>query len=288
MTGIPLVFVTLADTYDRPIPTPVENLRPARETCEQCHRPEKFTGDIIRVHTTYLPDEKNTKKVDTRALRVGGGEFAVARDIHWHIGAKVWYLPLDKSRQEIGWVGVEDGNGQLIEYADPKHAAELTPQRIQDEKRLMDCMDCHNRATHIFRSPEELIDTALTQGKIDSSLPFIKKLGLDALDPPNSSLSEAIAKVEAIKSYYQASYAQLYPEKRAAIEKAITELKEVARLTTFPDMKVSWQTYRDNISHQESPGCFRCHGKLVETTGQQTGKAIDADCKSCHYSLVLP
>lgn len=217
VTGIPLVFVTLADTYDRPIPTPVENLRPARETCEQCHRPEKFTGDIIRVHTTYLPDEKNTKKVDTRALRVGGGEFAVARDIHWHIGAKVWYLPLDKSRQEIGWVGVEDGNGQLIEYVDPKRTAELTPQRIQDEKRLMDCMDCHNRATHIFRSPEELIDTALTQGKLDSSLPFIKKLGLDALDPPNSSLPEAIAKVEAIKPYYQASYPQLYQEKKRSL-----------------------------------------------------------------------
>ena len=263
VSGIPLVFITLFGTYDRPIQTPVENLRPARETCEQCHRPERFAGDLVRVHTSYLTDEENTKQVDTRVLRVGGGEFEVARDIHWHIAAKLWYLSLDKKRQEIGWVGVEERNGELTQYIDPQKTAEITPQRIEEEKRLMDCMDCHNRATHIFRSPEELIDTALVQGKIDSSLPFIKREGLNALDPPNPSLEQAIAKVEAIKEFYRTSYSQIYKEKEPAIDKAINELKEIARLTTFPDMKISWETYIDNIAHQESPGCLRCHGKLV-------------------------
>ncbi len=283
LSGIPQIIAVVSGTYERPIPTPVKNLRPARETCQQCHRPERFAGDLVRVHTTYATDEQNTEKVDTRVLRVGGGEVEVARDIHWHIAAKVWYLALDEKRQEIGWVGVEDSNGELIEYTDPDKMVELSPQRIEDEKRLMDCIDCHNRATHIFRSPEELIDMALTQGTIDSSLPFIKWVGLNALDPPNPSLEQAITKVEVIKEFYQTSYPQIYAEKEGTIDKAIEELREIARLTTFPYMKVTWKTYDDNIAHQESPGCFRCHGELVATTGAQKGEVIDAGCDSCHY-----
>ena len=283
LSGIPQFTAVLFSTYERPIPTPVENLRPARETCEQCHRPERFAGDLVRVHTTYATDEANTEQVDTRVLRVGGGEAEVARDIHWHIAAKVWYLAIDEKRQEIGWVGVEDSNGKLSEYVDLDRAAEISSERIENEKRLMDCMDCHNRATHIFRSPEELIDMALAQGKIDSSLPFIKREGLNALDPPNPTLAQAITKVETIKEFYRISYPQIYEEKEQAIDKTLRGLKEIARLTTFPDMKVSWKTYPDNIAHQEFPGCLRCHGKLVATTGDQKGKAIDATCESCHY-----
>jgi len=283
LSGIPLIITTITGTYDRPIPTPVKNLRPARETCEQCHRPERFAGDLVRVHTSYSTDEMNTEKVDTRVLRVGGGEAEVARDIHWHIVAKVWYLATDDKRQEIGWVGVEKSSGELTEYLDPQRAADITPERIKNEKRLMDCMDCHNRATHIFRSPNELIDMALAQGKIDKSLPFIKWLGLNALDPPNPSLAQAITKIEAIKEFYRTAYPQIYEEKEQAIDEAIKELKEITRLTTFPDMNVDWKTYIDNIAHQESPGCFRCHGKLVATTGDQNGKVINAGCNLCHY-----
>lgn len=283
VSGVPLIVATISGTYHRPIQTPVENLRPARETCEQCHRPEKFSGDLVRVHTSYQPDEKNTEKVDTRVLRVGGGEFEIARGIHWHIAAKVWYLPLDRERQNIGWVGVEGLNGETTEYIDPKKEAEITQQRIEDEKRLMDCMDCHNRATHIFRSPEELIDTAITQGKIDTSLPFIKREGLKALDPPNSSLSQAVDKVEAVNQFYLDNYPRIYSDNKEVIDKAVEELKEIARLTTFPDMKVTWETYVNNAGHQESPGCLRCHGKLVSTSGEQKGTTIDAGCNSCHY-----
>jgi len=283
LSGIPQIIAVTTGTYPRPIPTPVKNLRPARETCEQCHRPERFAGDLVRVHTTYLPDEQNTEKVDTRVLRVGGGELETARDTHWHIAAKVWYIALDKERQEIEWVGVEGKNGNLTEYIDPDKTGEFSIDLIEGEKRLMDCLDCHNRATHIFRSPEELIDVALAQGKIDSSLPFIKREGLEALDPPNTSLEEAAAKIEAITEFYRTSYPQIYTEKRGAIDKAIVEFKEVARLTTFPDMKVTWKTYVDNSTHKDSPGCFRCHGKLVATSGELKDTTIDADCNLCHY-----
>ncbi len=287
LSGMPQIIAVLTASYERPISTPVKNLRPARETCEQCHRPERFAGDLVRVRTSYMADEANTEKVDTRVLRVGGGEAEVAQDIHWHIAARVWYLPLDEKRQEIGWVGVEDSNGELTEYVDPERAGEISPQRLENEKLLMDCIDCHNRATHIFRSPEELIDLALARGKIDSSLPFIKREGLQALDPPGPSLAQAFTKVEAIAEFYRGSYPQLYQEVEPAINKAIEELKEIARLTTFPAMKVNWQTYPDNIAHQESPGCLRCHGKLVGSTGEAKGEVVNAGCELCHY-FALP
>jgi hypothetical protein len=313
ISGLPLVIDTLAGTYERPIPTPVENLRPAPETCEQCHRPERFAGDVIRVHTTYDTDETNTQQSDIRAFRVGGGELELAKDIHWHVAARVWYLPLDKQRQDIVWISVEDSNGQLVEYIDPDKATEVNPQRLEAEKRLMDCMDCHNRATHIFRSPDELIDLALAQGKIDADLPFIKREGLEILTPPNPSLEEAIVRVEAIKEFYSTSYPQVYQEKEQAIDEAIAALKDIARLTTFPQMQVTWETYIDNLGHGklmstidkqmgkgadanceachyldnsghgQFPGCFRCHDKLLATTGEQKGNRIDADCEACHY-----
>jgi len=283
ISGIPQVWAVLTNSYERPITTPVKNLRPARETCEQCHRPERFAGDLVRTHTTYDPDQANTEHTDIRVMRVGGGETEVARDIHWHIAANVWYLPLDHERQQIAWVGVGDKNGGLTEYVDPKVAAEVTPERLAKEKRLMDCVDCHNRATHVFRSPEELIDQALAQGSIDKTIPYIKKEGMQALGAPSPSLDQAYARIDAVKNYYQSTYPQVYAEKGAVINRALDEFKKIARLTTFPQMRVDWNSYVDNLDHQDAPGCFRCHGKLVATDDDTHRAAIDADCQACHY-----
>ncbi len=283
LSGIPLIITTITGNYDRPIPTPVENLRPARDTCEQCHRPERFAGDLVRQHTTYSTDEMNSEKVDIRVMRVGGGEAETAQNIHWHIAAKVWYLSLDPERQDIVWVGVEKEDGMLDEYVEPGNDTEVSQQQIDDEKRLMDCMDCHNRATHIFYSPDELIDEAMVQGKIDSGLPFIKRESLAALDPPNDSLEEAFTKIEAIKDFYKNDYPRIYGEKKEVIDGTIRELKEIARLTTFPHMQLKWDTYIDNSGHIEFPGCFRCHGKLVAVSGPDEDETIDMECESCHY-----
>ncbi|MDO8568035.1 MAG: NapC/NirT family cytochrome c [Dehalococcoidales bacterium] len=283
VSGVPLILATLKGDYDRPIAAPVENLRPARETCEQCHRPEKFSGDKVIVHATYAADEQNTRKVDTRVLRVGGGESKVASGIHWHIAANVYYLPMDKARQNISWVGVEGKDGTLTQYVDTKQINDITPEKVKEAERLMDCVDCHNRATHIFQSPSELIDTAMEQGEIDSRLPFIKREGVKALDPVNPSLEQAIARVEAIRGFYQTNYPQSFKQSEGSIDEAIDKLKNIARLTTFPEMKVNWDTYPSNAGHQDSPGCFRCHGKLVAYDGAEKGKTIDATCESCHY-----
>jgi hypothetical protein len=283
ISGIPQVWAVLTNSYERPITTPVKNLRPARETCEQCHRPERFAGDLVRTHTTYAIDEKNTEHVDTRVLRVGGGEAQTAQNIHWHIAANVWYLAADTQRQDIVWVATENPDGTLTQYVDPTYKGDLDFSRIEKEKRLMDCVDCHNRATHIYRSPETLIDQALTQGTIDKTLPFIKRESLHALDPINLTLEQNEANVDAIKDYYRTTYPAVLAQKGQAIDQAIVELKTIAKQTTFTHMKITWDTYPDNSSHQNNEGCFRCHGKLVTESGAQPGQAIDASCNLCHY-----
>lgn len=283
LSGVPMIISTLTGNFEKPIPAPVKNLRPARDTCEQCHMPQRFTGDVVRVHTTFQADEANTASTDTRVLRVGGGAEGAAKDIHWHIAAKVYYLPMDEKRTEIGWVGVVQEDGTMIQFTDPAKVAEITPDRIEKEKRLMDCMDCHNRATHVFRSPEDLIDEALAQGRLDVSLPYVKRQGVQSLDPENSSLAEAYAKIDQLTDFYKDNYPSVYAEKQKSVDAAVGVLKEVARLTTFPTMNLNWNSYVNQLGHTESPGCFRCHGKLVATSGPTEGKPVDSGCESCHF-----
>ncbi len=283
ISGIPQVWAVMTNSYERPISTPVKNLRPARETCEQCHRPERFAGDLVVTDTTYDQDEANTGHTDTRIMRVGGGEVGVG--IHWHIAANVYYLPLDSQRQQIAWVGVQNKDGSMTEYIDPAVAGNVTPERIARDERLMDCVDCHNRATHIYRSPEAIIDDDMTQGLIDKTLPYIKREGSEALDPVNPGLDYAYARIDGIAAFYQTYYPDVYAEKGPAIQQALVQLKQAAVLTTFPWMHVTWDTYLDNIGHENSPGCLRCHGKLVPKNDLE-GAPIDASCDLCHYFQV--
>ncbi len=288
ISGIPLVFATITGRYDRPIPTPVTSLRPARETCEQCHRPDRFAGDLVVTKTTYKTDAANTMSTSTRVLRVGGGPAEVASGIHWHIGTTVWYLSLDSKRNEIAWVGVQQPDGSLVEYINPKLASQVTQSLIDQDKRQMDCIDCHNRATHIFQSPSDLADTYISLGRIDPSIPFIKKEIVSVLDPPNSSLAIADSRLDDLGSYYATNYPDIYKSKKSNLDQAIAAGKEIARLTTFPDMRVTWETYPSNAGHTQAPGCFRCHGLLVLKSGPQSGAPVSADCTLCHYQFNNP
>ena len=280
ISGTRQVIAVLLNSYHRPIPTPVEHLRPARETCEVCHWPQKFSGDVVRTRSRFAEDEANTPAVSTIILKVGGAGPGRSSGIHWHVAALVWYMPLDEKRQEIPWVGVEGNERELTQYFEPNQRIE--PQDIEKKKRLMDCVDCHNRATHIFRSPAALLDQALALGTIDPALPYIKREGLKALEPPSPSRAEAFNRVEALEGFYRASYPQVYDEKKEALARSLGELREMALLTTFPEMRVTWQTHPDNLGHSQWPGCFRCHGKLAEPA---SGKKISADCNLCHQFL---
>jgi nitrate/TMAO reductase-like tetraheme cytochrome c subunit len=168
LSGTRQLLAVTFHTYPRPIGAPVRNLRPATETCEQCHWPEKFHGDKIRRVAEYASDEKNTETITTLQVHVGGGNdrLGTAQGIHWHmnVGNQVEYIATDDKRDVIPWVRVTDRAGNVREYA----TAGVTPEQLaKGERRRMDCMDCHNRPSHLnaatpVRAVDEMIASAVT------------------------------------------------------------------------------------------------------------------------------
>lgn len=284
LTGAGQAYSLLSGNYSRPIPTPVRNLRPARETCEQCHWPEKFWGDRLRLITRYASDERNTPREIRMVLRVGGGSEAGGRGagIHWHMNLanEVRYIATDPHRQEIPWVQAKDREGRVTEYF--AKGVHLTPEEIaKAEQRRMDCIDCHSRPSHIFQPPDKAVNESLLAGRLDASLPFLRREAVKALAgsyPSPQTAREGIA--AALDGFYRAE--PLYAQKRKAVEAAIAEVQRLYDANVFPEMKADWRAHPNNIGHLRFRGCFRCHdGQHVS----QQGKAIRNDCTTCHFVL---
>ena len=168
ISGARQVLAVSFHTYARPIPSPVQNLRPARDTCEQCHWPEKFHGDKVRRIYEFAADEKNTESVTVMQVHVGGGSerLGIAQGIHWHMNVanEVEYIATDDKRQVIPWVRVKDRFGNVREFS----AEGVTPEQLaKGERRRMDCMDCHNRPSHpMAATPERAVDELIARGAI--------------------------------------------------------------------------------------------------------------------------
>jgi hypothetical protein len=195
LSGMRQLFAEAADTFPRPIATPVHNLRPAPQTCEQCHWPEKFYGGQLKVFTHYSSDEHNTVRQVRLIIKTGGGNPATgaATGIHWHmnVGNKIDYVAADEKRQVIPYVRVEDLQGRVTEYY--AQDSKLSKDEIaKSTRRRMDCVDCHNRPTHVFVAPDRAVDQSLAASRLDPSLPFIKQQAVAVLAAsyPNT---EAIA-----------------------------------------------------------------------------------------------
>ena len=194
LSGLRQIWVVATNTYPRPIPTPIRDLRPARETCEECHWRRKFTGYKENVRSYFLADEENTRH-DLRMLVKIGGEktaFMKGSGIHYHmlIARQIEYIAVDERRQEIAWVRVTRADGSVSEYRNEDY--ELDDAELADrEVRTMDCMDCHNRPAHQFPSPVESVNEALSEERISADLPYIKLEAVKALDNGYASPSEA-------------------------------------------------------------------------------------------------
>jgi hypothetical protein len=272
-----LVSVTLG-LYPRPIPTPVENLRPARETCEQCHWPTKFVGRRFKVKTGFADDEANTEKKTVLLLEVGGGDGPRAEGIHWHVGQGVQVrYRADPKRENVAEVELSLPDGTRKSWKGKAQLPANAPWRT------MDCVDCHNRPTHVYRQPEEEIDGLLAAGRIDRSLPFVRKEGLAALKAEYPSQAEARSGIGArLLAYYEKSHPQVLAAKRPAVEAAAAALGDAYAVNVWPQMKIAWGTYPTQLGHTVASGCFRCHdGDHVAEGGQ----AISQDCGLCHTLL---
>jgi len=283
LSGVYQVYATLMDKYPRPIPAPIRNLRPAQETCEQCHWPRKFYGASERMLRHYLSDKENSPWTIWMLIKTGGGDpsFGEVGGIHWHmnIAKKVEYIHTDEKRQAIPWVRITDQEGEATLYQsvhDP-----LTPEQIAAARpRRMDCIDCHNRPTHIYNSPVRSVDLALSTGRISRTIPYIKQQAVTALAKEYETADEAERSIaEALRSFCQSEYPSFAKANPELIEQAIQEVQYIYAHNFFPDMKVNWRTYNDNIGHKTYVGCYRCHdGNHVS----EDGKEITRECNSCH------
>jgi hypothetical protein len=286
LSGVGQVLAVTFRTYHRPVPTPVENLRPSRDTCEQCHWPERFTGDRMKVITKFSDDEPNTPLKTVLLMHIGGGNAGHGGIHSWHIDPRkeTSYIAADPQRQTIPWVQVKDADGRVTEYTtDDKKP---TPEQIAaGEKRMMDCIDCHNRPTHIFKLPDQAMDEALAQGRIDRTLPYIKKIGVEALRQTQGPKAAALQQLaQHVQAYYQQNHGDLLASKRPVIEAAIKEIQAMYSRNVFPEMNLTWGTHPDHIGHERFTGCFRCHDGAHQS---RDGRSITQDCNLCHTILAV-
>lgn len=276
ISGLYQVYATIFNKFQCPIKTPISNLRPAQETCEQCHWPKKFVGNLDRVYNHFLSDKSNTPYSVRLLLKVGGGDSShgPVGGIHWHmnVGKKVEYIAKDEQRQEISWVRITDEQHVVTEYQVPG----FKPDPEKDIIRRMDCVDCHNRPSHIFQNPSDSLDLAMALGKIDPTMPGIKQFALQVLSTNYTTQAEAMQKIAtAIYEKYPAD-----PRYKTAIE----VVQNIYRENIFPEMKTNWKIHPNNLGHKDWPGCFRCHdGQHKTADGKQTIKAND--CNACHVIL---
>ncbi len=283
ITGAYQLYAVAFNKVPKPITTPVHNMRPARDTCEQCHWPSKFYGNEFKTFSHYGYDEQNSLRSVRMLINVGGGDPASGpvTGIHWHmnIANEITYISSDDHRQVIPWVRIKDRQGNITEYVD-RNRPPSSEQLAKAESRRMDCIDCHNRPAHTFLPPDVAVDQSFAAGRLDASLPYFKREAIAVLSRPYNSTDEALASISAgLDQFYRTNYADLYSSKNDSIKSVTKEIQRIFQTYFFPERKTDWQTHPNNIGHLYSSGCFRCHdGEHVSNSG----KVIRNDCNICH------
>jgi nitrate/TMAO reductase-like tetraheme cytochrome c subunit len=273
----------LIPTYPQPIPSPVHNLRPARDTCENCHTPTRFYGDKLLVKSTYADDETNSLTQSVLVLHLGGRDsLSNLQGIHGvHLG-HIEYIDTDTTRTEIPWIERTNPDGSKTVYT----SSSLKGEMPKGERRLMDCVDCHNRAAHTMQTAEDALNRAMADRVINPDLPWVHKEGLELLKATYASGDEAQQKIPAaLDAFYKTQHADVYAAKSAEIKAAGEGLVNIYARNVFPEMKVTWGTHPNHIGHMSYPGCFRCHDGDHST--KDSKQSISNDCAACHNLLVV-
>ncbi len=283
ISGSYQVYSVLFNKYSRPIPTPVRELRPAEGTCEQCHSPEHFFSEIKYEANYYLYDEKNTKSSLSMLLKIGGGNSELGRTegIHWHMNVanKMEYIYTDSIRSEIPWVKITSRDGTEKIFRDTESdfdESNYNPENL----RVLDCIDCHNRPSHIYHPTDKSVNLSMSLGRIDETLPYIKSVAVEALENNYSTKEAGIDSIAlSINDFYTSNYPNVYLKKKNLIKNAIIELQKIYKRNYFPNMGVNWREFPNHLSHLYDKGCFRCHdGNHVSDSGEYIRK----ECNLCH------
>ena len=275
-----MISVTF-DLLERPIPTPVNQLRPARETCEKCHWPDKFYGNKLKSIVSYDLDEKSTVKYTTLNMKIDAERTSGKAGMHWHIAEEneVHYAYADEKRTKIVWAEIQLPDGSLKRYNNS-----LFNEAEVIDSRTMDCVDCHNRATHIYEDPSKAIDNRIRRGLLNRELPYFKREALAAIMPGYADQKSAMNGIaNHMHHFYQTNYPKLHIAKMTEIDAAITVLQDIYKRNIHHNMNIEWGTYPSHIGHiNETNGCFRCHNSSFK---DDENESIGYDCTLCHSIL---
>jgi nitrate/TMAO reductase-like tetraheme cytochrome c subunit len=272
------VFATAFKTYEFPITA--DALRPARETCERCHFPEKFSDDSLRQIKKFTPDLENSPYSLYLVLKTGGGSerLGLGKGIHWHIENQIYYLPTDQREQTIPFVRVVEDDGSATDYVDIE--SDIDPENInEDNLKEMDCITCHNRITHLILPPDDTVNQLLDRGLISRDIPEIREKAVEVYSQLYDTTEKGLRGIEGLSAYYQTYYPDFYAENDYLVQQAIEVLKDSYGQSVFPEQKSDWTSHPKNVGHKDSPGCFRCHdGKHLNVDEE----AIRLECNLCH------
>jgi nitrate/TMAO reductase-like tetraheme cytochrome c subunit len=279
LNGTRQLLHVVTNDYPRPI-MPEDKVPAASATCLKCHNPELNVGDKLVVKTSYDDDESNSVKHSLVLVHVGGNISGRRSGIHGaHLG-RIEYIATDSAKQTIPWTASVNNAGVATEYL-----ASDAKMPINGQKRVMDCIDCHNRPAHSFDTPEGAVNKTMASGRVSSSLPFVHKEGLALLKAQYASEEDAKAKIASgLADFYRAQYPDIWSQKRNEVDQAARALNEIYNQNVSPSMKLTWGTHSNNISHNDYPGCFRCHDGSHQT---KEGKTITNDCTTCHNLLAV-
>ncbi|MBL8153564.1 MAG: NapC/NirT family cytochrome c [Anaerolineae bacterium] len=273
-----LVVDTILQNYEYPIRS--AEMRPASETCELCHTPEKFSDDSLRVIETFENNRANDPYSIYLLMHTGGGSQreGLGRGIHWHIENKITYVALDPEEQEIPWVRVETPDGQVTEFVSVNSPVDAT-NIDQYEQHEIDCITCHNRISHLLQNPSKTVDEALAAGDVSRDIPFIRARMVELLTTRYASTEDADRAFETLDQYYRDYYADFYATGAEQVATAIEAIKTLYRDNNYPEQLLYWNTHPDNIGHRDAAGCFRCHdGQHFSSEGE----VIRLECNLCH------
>jgi hypothetical protein len=260
-------------------------MAPAREACENCHKPDVFTADKLVEVKNFAHDEYNSATSTFMAVKTGGGtrRQGLGFGIHWHVENPVYFYATDKLQQNIPYIVVENPDGTRTEYFDIEANFDAS-QITQKDLIQMDCITCHNRTAHLVTSPEETVDILMDRNLVSPQIPEIKRRAVDVLSVSYASENDALDAIAGLGEFYRTQRSGFYSENTELVDRAVISLQEAYQRTHFPDQKVNWQSHPNNIAHKESPGCFRCHdGKHLT----RENESVRLECNLCHSIPVV-
>ncbi|MDP4013988.1 MAG: NapC/NirT family cytochrome c [Candidatus Nanopelagicales bacterium] len=295
------LYLVATDEYPRPIVINRAKLPPVQDTCIACHPLDQVTRADrplqLILRPTFKPDKANTREMVAVAVNANGGPRGGAdtssgsRGAHWHVDQDIWYLSGDEAQQDIDLVVWTPPGGSTKTYvkasqvdATGKVALNIPSLLEQDLPQKMNCVDCHNRVGHSTPDTGAAVDAAIADGRISGDLPFIKRDSVALLNGRYSSDEVADEAFDGLVKGYATKYPLVAKTRTAQIDAAVAELKVQYRILATPWMDVQARTYPNNLGHQASPGCLRCHDGahyLVEK-GKATAKPIKSSCSTCH------